>query len=712
MNKEKAVIYLIAVFCIVSLAIAEPEIPKQVENDDFSITSTQEVYYCEPIISDFGCLIPIEFNITAKKIKTSDSGIELAFSTDKVKIKDFDGLDVKSNNNKLQIKFDKKQDYQFHANIWALEDGKFNINIFDGATLLLSLDPFINVTINSSYPSYWLINGTNNISNINQYQQTIENSAGLSDAYTYTNYTTRNYYIMSMKYIKNQTDGVFEGTDYITTTGEIVAVNFTISDVSLVSNPKLCIYGSQRSVATVINYTVQTVFTNKTIILPISITPASWECINISVSTLSSGVNRLGFGCSYCSSPQDRLYIDYDTSAPINGTSYYWDGVTWTQRTTLDYGIALIYTIITPNYSKGMALQPFFNYTFNLTNHTYWLNIQSNATSVQDVKVYAYLNQTHINTSSYVTETLTSQSEFINIMPLLYSGYHEAFRVFTIGTEFAVTDMFLYEQSFEDTIPPNITNCTMNVTSLSCGEYAHVQCMVTDDGFIDKVWFYGQHPNGTYQSIQLFKYNGTDYYSVDLFYTDCYSDIKTGEFISVNATDINGNSATYSPNITFNYTCICSANFNCYYNSQPFLKSNLFGITTRDRIDWLCSIDRSDVTCLSQVWKDGVMLQTNPALKSIEGIGKIVSFDSGTYPYNYFRVWFNKENLLPDEEFNFTVICSGDDTYQTSYLVTPTYKNFDVVAYRGVWLKQYIGYIIIIIGLIICGAILWGISNT
>lgn len=153
-----------------------------------------------------------------------------------------------------------------------------------------------------------------------------------------------NSYGVYLKNYINYTDDTFETFDYMEANKEKMAVDFNIVNLSdFDENITLCYYGSRRTSSARANVTLNNTFTNINIPVPISTTPSAYTCLNISKSLLVEGINRIGFGCSYCSGSANRVYLSSDTNAPINNTSYYNNTNVWTLQNTKDYGIKLQY---------------------------------------------------------------------------------------------------------------------------------------------------------------------------------------------------------------------------------------------------------------------------------------------------------------------------------------------------------------------------------
>ena len=149
----------------------------------------------------------------------------------------------------------------------------------------------------------------------------------------------------SQSIVLDYTDNTFESKDYLASAGDIQAVDFNLGDVSLIQGDlNVCIYGSKAYEDKYGDITVGTTFTGVDVPVPVSDTPSSWTCVEISKTYFSSGVNRIGWGCLNCYTPKDYLWIGSDETSPDNTSYWYADGTTtWYALGTLDFGIKIYY---------------------------------------------------------------------------------------------------------------------------------------------------------------------------------------------------------------------------------------------------------------------------------------------------------------------------------------------------------------------------------
>ena len=719
-----------------------------IEDNEFSIKSTKDVFYCQPIISKYGCLIKADIKIKNKQNKVAVVGIDSYFHNKDIKL-----IGYKART-KTGIKKFKPKDLKDFSMLdseestvtlyfWAKQSGKFDLILNKPNAEKLILDPYYNVSINSTYPSYHLRNITLNLDN-NEVGDNIEISAELSDNLSTTNYSTflgKNLFSYNLALDFNElsdtyvydvsgynNNGVSNGVTFVDGVS-YNAVNFNGNSNIVVPDDSSLNFGtnnftycfftkvsgldgsndgliSKRSndegyevrlmdngITGTLRCVVQSTgglcrYTDNQ-----DLNDGKWHSIccrrnNNNVDLFVDGVYKgSNSGCSGDTSNNLDLYIGSDQGGNINYEGIIDELFIAPRYLTNDEILIFNNSKSIYNLSLGYGLSVFFNYSIDPAK-IYSINIKSNIEHLEPVRIYSYINGTHINQSSYIDYSLDNIDDYIRFDSIVSDGYNNPFRIYSLKNTFNITDVFLYELT-EDNESPVISNCTLNITQLYCGETVKASCDVTDNDIIDSVYFYGQHGNGSYIMMKAVRQDFTDHYYIEKTFCQSYTSTITSTFLQVNATDIAGNSILFQPNLTVNYTCLdISRIFNCFYNPNPYLKSKI-PFTKHDYIDWLCYINRSYYSCVSEVYKDGNLIQSNPDRKYVRGVGVLDKFEGSGYKENYFRVWFNKKNLLPDETFNFTVRCdAGDTVLSFSRLIKPVYKDLSVVAYRTVWLKR------------------------
>lgn len=133
--------------------------------------------------------------------------------------------------------------------------------------------------------------------------------------------------------------------------------------------------------------------------------------------------------------------------------------------------------------------------------------------------------------------------------------------------------------------------------------------------------------------------------------------------------------------------------FSCGYDENPLIE------IAGNRIFWYCSIDsEEDYQCISYVKQGSYTVQTNPQQKTYS-LG-LLSKEQETREFftatnGLVNPYFTTDNLKHNTTYIFGVECSGEGgKMSTEHYVTPLYENLDELAYRGVWLKDNLGYVI------------------
>lgn len=221
-----------------------------IEQDNLRVKSLQETFFCSNIVSEHGCLIQAKLEITNKKGSNQD--LDIWFDSNKdVTIRDYSvdlqniaidkskGKSIKSQNKK---QFKNNKVTPVLLNFWAKESGKFNLSIRLGSDVYV-LDPFFNITYNTSSPSLHLLNGTSNLVNDSNYTQTVNITTGLSDGSDVTTFETSSL-TDTLAYYRfeegsgtdaedssgNGLDGtIFGGGSYVSSSGERNTGDFALN---------------------------------------------------------------------------------------------------------------------------------------------------------------------------------------------------------------------------------------------------------------------------------------------------------------------------------------------------------------------------------------------------------------------------------------------------------------------------------------------------
>ncbi len=147
----------------------------------------------------------------------------------------------------------------------------------------------------------------------------------------------------------------------------------------------------------------------------------------------------------------------------------------------------------------------------------------------------------------------------------------------------------------------------------------------------------------------------------------------------------------------------------CGYDTVPLIE------VTGNRIFWYCSPENTsvDYNCISYVKDGDMVVQTNPQQKTYS-FGLLSLFSKEQEMREFFTAsnglvnpYFTTDNLKHNHTYVFGVECSYEDGKLTEeHYITPMYENLDVVAYRGVWVRQNAGFIfggLIVVAIIIIG---------
>ena len=270
------------------------------------------------------------------------------------------------------------------------------------------------------------------------------------------------------------------------------------------------------------------------------------------------------------------------------------------------------------------------------------------------------------------------------------------------GNEMLIISL-LYALNGHGGADPVVQDCTVDDVMPECSDTVRFQCNITDDDIIAGVVF----------SIGGVNYapsaNGSIYY-LDLIYSGGYQSPQIYLWTNVGVTDAHSTKFEYPQSETITYTCVnLQDQLICYGNTEPFLKQKL-PFSNRDQIDWVCYLNRSDAECVSEVYYNNDLVQTNPEPKFIDGVGEVTTYHVNGAEEHYFHAWFNRDNLLADIPFNFTVRCNdGYNDLQYSQIVTPTYKDWEGIAHRTVWVKENMSFIILFFVILIFVGIIYKI---
>lgn len=545
--------HIIFLFMLSILLFTSYAVDTSIQNNNIVIDSGVEQFYCEPVYKDNMCLVKVKFDVQNTDLVQKNVYVDFNLSKlpegsyktgnyyDLTSKKTTLAKTTSTKTDSLNIKSSATKTFEFE--IWASESGKFDIIITDGIVELASLDPIINVSINSTYPSYYLINGTNSVDDIDSYDNYTEISAGLSDDSTTSSYNVRfGQDIYDTHLFFGYTFNAIEGS---------LVNDFSEedNDMDLVNNPSLNVSGIELTglycdgnnqvgvvddspdfdiasdedfaICLSFNFT-EDVATDRTLMRKgISMHYRIWvdaqervSCTlgrnGASTTTSTSSYNdRLWHtACCYSNSSNgdNILYVDGNevdrdtggTGAMSNSDDFTIcanSGLTDDYEGYLDEvcgwkisGDLPILDLVSDynttyciNETKGKSIHAFFNYSMNLSENPN-LKIISNFGDVQQIIIWTYLNETHINTTNYLSTQSTGLTTFVDISPIIYDGYNYPLRISVLNAENKnISDIFLY--SITNSTQPIIENCTFSSSNISCTESNLLTCdIATDDG--------------------------------------------------------------------------------------------------------------------------------------------------------------------------------------------------------------------------------------
>jgi hypothetical protein len=230
------------------------------------------------------------------------------------------------------------------------------------------------------------------------------------------------------------------------------------------------------------------------------------------------------------------------SGVPSGGLSSMWlhdDGQTGSVKMRADY-------IHVENGSSpgGQAITGRWNQTYD-ASYQWFLRVKKTTFGTTIGRVYAYYNNNSINTSKYVTYSLSGTGWFnINVSSLVQYETQVAglnytqLRFYTYDSS-NISEMYLRKE-VNDSQSPQFSSCQVNDSSLVNNEVARFQCNVTDNLDVGYV-------NGTVEGVTYnFTKNG------DVYYYDwsCTSQNLFVDWTLIQAVDILGNYNSTNPGIT------------------------------------------------------------------------------------------------------------------------------------------------------------------
>ncbi len=542
-------IYLpILLILIIPLATAQTAITQ----NGIEIVSSKETYYCEPIFRNGACLVKTVATIKNNNpfVAVGNYGAEFSKPIQINEIGDSVSTFVLEQDTRGRIEtpdnflLNPDQERKVYLSFFASQSGKFNITFHFGAFSAV-LDPFFNVTINASSPSLHLINGSVEIDQDFQFENSTEISTELSDELDNTSFLVRKNKLENRTI--NFTDGFGENTQFLTGIGDTLEINISIPDLNAVLNFEICFRASTGSGADDPNLTINQAFTDIILDFPTGNNPNTDTCFNIDKSYLLQGSQLIGMGCTNCGNPvNNRNYLASDPTPPNEGTSFSWDGITLTKITTEDH---MIWATVEENLT-GLAIRTNFNHTLDSDNN-YWLRTRVTSSETITGTVHHYLNDTQINLST-VNQTLLTGENAINLNTIITNQTNATFRIYT-NPSATISEISLIE-GINDSENPVIQNCQVNNTLLTCGDSIRMSCNVTDDNFLNNVYFFWDDLTSNVEMVN--RIINTDIFFKDVTYVHNTSgSLDIYNFTQANATDQAGNFVIEPLALQFNYSC-------------------------------------------------------------------------------------------------------------------------------------------------------------
>ncbi len=226
--------------------------------------------------------------------------------------------------------------------------------------------------------------------------------------------------------------------------------------------------------------------------------------------------------------------------------------------------------------NKGMGISVYFNHTFEEgSEHKHFLMVDSEQSHITTLRVATQENMTTINKSNYKDFQITSGVNYLPLSNLAYHNYNNPFRLWDLlgETTSTISEINIYE-TINDTTNPSIDNCSVNTTSITCGEVVRLQCDVHDNDKLYKTYFTATmeelNLTGTEEANKL---NGVWY--IDKSYSTQVLDTMTITWDSAITYDLNENFNETFPDLKINYSC-CLENWIPTWTNSSCLINDTF----------------------------------------------------------------------------------------------------------------------------------------
>ena len=258
-------------------------------------------------------------------------------------------------------------------------------------------------------------------------------------------------------------------------------------------------------------------------------------------------------------------------------------------------------------------------------------------------------------------------------------------------------------------------NCVENCTPFWIPQYINTTSCSINNTILQQKNYYDDNSCGT--TVDLPLDNGT---LVELYCNYCDSDwINLGTCIENNT--ILNNYVDYNvcyvvtglqedaPPVNDGVWTSCqyfNNEFECYISEEPYIT---------DKMEYTCTLPTGNYDCINTVsYGFDDILQVNPQKK--EKSDGIITLKSDIESREYFtankgllNAYFTSKNLVADNDFIITTICSDDNQILTSQqIISPTIKDLHNTNTWLIWGKRNIPYLFILFLLLILGAMIIG----
>jgi len=648
----KRLIILILLFLFIILISVNAK--KVSVNQEDVIIESEEIFYCQNIYSNGGCLINGYVDITNNNnfpinpkfyLDTNTPIIVRDYLTkgQSIALEKSKGKNINSLN---FIKISPLETIKVNIKFYAKETGKFNYTLrWQDKEVIL--DPIYNIShIPQELLSLHLLNGTNDQYQDSQYQELYEIQTELSDDNNTTQFET--FYQINYTEKQNFTDGVYEAYDYLSTDNDIEAVDFDLGDLSSINSSEITVcyvLGQDTPSTKLASVTLNTTVLPYNFTPPSDTSPNDCNYVHIPKTYFNNGRNRLGWKCTGCGAK--LIYIGSDYTTPDN-TSKFYNGA-WNDISDRDFGITLNYSVL--DKTKGKALKPYFNITIDGDND-YYLAFRKTDSGNDNLTIYSYENDTKINETNYLSTIVgqvTSGWGLVNLQEIVYDGLNAVFRLYTQDTG-NFSELRLIEV-INDTTSPTVTlnkpvnNNITNETSI------FFNCSATDDELVANLTLY-HNLSGTFTAIETKTANEQ---STTQTFTDTISYNNTIVWNCLGE-DLANNKAFAS----LNYTLTINQTFpDIDIPPTTTLVSPTDNLVTNvTKFNFTCSAtDDTSLANATLYWNFSGIFQPN-GTEIASGTSDSVSFEREV-PYNKTLIWncefYDNGNLNDFADDNFTL---------------------------------------------------------